>query len=135
MKHLRKTKPSTSWQTLNQHIAPWAALLFYGSWTAGICLQQGLVYWYFNAFIHGIYAFALTILSRLMTLSVKSFLQDIFSFNARPAALMTYLGMTILLIILPAVIQQQLQNNAVLMTILPGIIAGQFYLITVLFET
>lgn len=131
LKHFRS---SVFLRRLNQHIAPWAALLFYGSWTAGICLHQGLEYWYFNALIHGSYAFVLTIASRHMTLFVKHFLQRLFSFNARPAALITYAGMTIMLIILPAMIQQQLQNNAVLMTILPGILAGQFYLMTVLFE-
>jgi|AZIK01.1.fsa_nt_gi hypothetical protein len=134
MQRLWQTKPSAYLQTLNQHIAPWAALLFYGLWAAYICYQQSLEHWYVNAAIHGVYAFALTIMSRKITLFFKHFLLQNFSSPPLSASVITYIVMTAMLIILPTAIQLQLQNNSVLMTIMPGIVAGQFYLITVLYE-
>jgi len=135
MQYLWQTKSSIYLQTLNHHIAPWAALLFYGLWAACICYNQSQEHWYINAIIHGIYAFILTIISRQITLFFKHFLQQRFSISTFMSSALTYILMSIMLIILPTAIQLQLHNNAVLMTILPGIVAGQFYLITVLFES
>ena len=112
-------------------LSPVAALLFYGNWSAWLNLSESNPAWLMSGVSHGLYAFLFTLVFRGMTRKIFLRLYQAGS-HYKNSQYMTFVVMSLVIMLVPVINQSLAGNVKIGMTILPGVIMGHVYLLMVL---